>query len=296
MAFYIKQATPVFPSDCLPGILEELEERSDWAFDLKEIIYYATGPTMLPFGIGAPSATGPTGPGIGGPTGPTGVSGSTGPAGQSGPASTFTGPSGQTGLPGPLGPTGPTSSGGSTGPTGTAGGATGPTGTAGVTGAANGLLAYGYAVGQNAIVTAVGAAINFDLGAAQYPNAGFTSVPAAGGTTFVVSTSGIYSFDFYVCATNGAATTEAIQIALYRNGSQAAVGAYEAFVFNSGLSSTGGNTLVCTGHGLISLTAADAMTINNVTNSGTTTITFSSPSNGTTTAGANRTFALTRIA
>lgn len=152
------------------------------------------------------------------------------------------------------------------------------------------LNAYGYAVGQSTATAAAGALINFDLGTVVN-NTGFTSVPAASGTSFVIGTSGVYEYSLYVAAANGAATTQALEIALVVN----ATGPALANIFRSGLGAGATDPLVCVGSGLISLTAADVVSVRNITNSSTTAITFTSvPSGGV--AGANRTLKLRRIA
>jgi hypothetical protein len=135
----------------------------------------------------------------------------------------------------------------------------------------------------------------FDLGGTVYPNSGITP-PVAGGTTFSIVTAGVYEFNFYVCAQNGNATTESLQIGLWRNGAQISAPNTEGYIFQSDLGSTAGNTLLCIGEGIAALNAADAITLVNITNSGTTSINFLSAGGGVTTAGANRTLTLKRIA
>jgi hypothetical protein len=122
-------------------------------------------------------------------------------------------------------------------------------------------------------------------------NTGFTSVPATGGTSFVIGTSGVYEYSFYVAADNGAATTEALEIALVVNAPAPAL----PNIFRSGIGAGDTDPLVCVGSGLISLTAADTVSVRNITNSSTTAINFTSvPAGGV--AGANRTLKLRRIA
>lgn len=170
-------------------------------------------------------------------------------------------------------------------------------GNMGNTGATGGSisLAYGYAVGQAAGSAGNNAAIVFDLGGTVYPNANITP-PSAGGTTFTITSTGIYQFDFYVAGTDAAGTTESLQIGLWINGAQASSPNAQGYIFQSAIGASGGATMTVNGSGIISLTAGMAVTLNNITNSGTTTITFTSPQSGTTTAGANRTFLLKRIA
>jgi hypothetical protein len=158
-----------------------------------------------------------------------------------------------------------------------------------------GLPAYGYAAGQSSTTTTTNAAIVFDLGGTVYPNAGITA-PSPGGTAFTITESGVYEFNFMVCATNGAGATEALQIGLWVNGAQASSPNAQGYIFQSNLGSASGSALLCVGQGIISLTSGNTVTINNVTNSGTTSIVFTNPNTGTTTAGASRTLSLKRIA
>ncbi len=271
------QETPILPTGMSTGSLLYAINSDTGAWlnpGATGTILTSNGPLNVPYW--SSSVTGATGPaGFAtntGATGPAGSTGSTGPAGNS-----STGPTGAIGnsFTGPTGPSG--------------GGGTGPTGAAG------GLLAYGYAVGQSTATVVANAAIVFDLGGTVYPNAGITP-PAPGGTTFTILSTGIYEFNFYVCAQDGAATTQSIQIGLWRNGAQASSPNTQGYIFQSSLGSTAGNTQLCIGEGIISLTASDTITLNNITNSGTTSINFVSAGGGVTTAGANRTLTLKRIA
>lgn len=67
--------------------------------------------------------------------------------------------------------------------------------------------AYGAAYGASSTVIGADSDVVFDLGATPYPNSGFTSVPAPGGSAFVVATTGDYEFDFYVTGTHSAMAT-----------------------------------------------------------------------------------------
>ena len=159
------------------------------------------------------------------------------------------------------------------------------------------LTAYGCAVGQSATTVAGGAAVVFDLGATPYPNAGFSSVPAPGGTTFTVGSSGVYEFDFHVAGTDGAGTTQSLQFGVWRNGAlPSGLGGAQAYIFQSGIGAATGATMICSGKGLIQLTAADTITLVNMTNGSATTVTFASPQTGVTVAGATRSLMLKRIA
>ena len=225
-------------------------------------------------GRGGRGATGPAGV-----TGPTGVTGSTG----------ITGPTGATGATGATGGTGVT---GATGPTGSTG-ATGVTGATGGDGA--GLSAFGYAVGQSTTVIGADTDVVFDLGAAVFPNQGFTSVPGAAGTTFVVATggAGVYEYDFYV-AGDPATTGSSLQFSIYINGVAPAEGAASAYKYRSNFSSTASDILTCIGSGLVTLTAGDTVTLHNKTLSDTDSVSVTSvPAGGE--AGPNRTLMLKKI-
>jgi hypothetical protein len=215
-------------------------------------------------GNGATGATGPTGP-SGGPTGPTGPTGpSGGPTGATGP----TGPSG--------GPTGPTGSTGATGATGTAGGGVTP--------------AYGVAYGASSTVIGANLDVVFDLGATPYPNTGFTSVPAPGGSAFVVATTGDYEFDFYVTGTHPAQATVPLVFAIYVNGAAATLPQEFIGASNPTLQQT------VVGHGIIHLTAGQSITLRNRTNTVTDAVTVTNPAAAGADAGSfNRSFALNRI-
>ena len=202
-----------------------------------------------------------------------------GPTGETGPTGAgFTGPAGES----IVGPTGATGS-GFTGPTGQ--GPTGATGTGGI-------LAYGYAVGQSDALIGANADVIFDLGATTFPNAGFTSVPAPAGTSFVLSTSGVYEFDFYVAGTPSA--NFPLEFSIYRNGAQANVGG-NGYEFRSQTTASATDVLVCRGEGIILLTAGDVITLHNRTQTVTATVLCTSvPPGGE--AGPNRTLTLKRIA
>jgi hypothetical protein len=185
--------------------------------------------------------------------------------------------------------------GGATGATGPAGGggATGATGAAGATGAGGGALAFGYAVGQSDAVIGANSDVVFDLGATPFPNVGFTSVPAPAGTTFVVAATGDYEFNFYVAGAHASAATTSLEFALWRNGAVAAVGG-NAFEFRSNQQAGAGDIQVVRGQGIIHLTAGDAITLHNRTNTVTDAVTVTSiPPGGE--AGPNRTLSLKQL-
>jgi len=159
-------------------------------------------------------------------------------------------------------------------------------------GGSGGLSAYGYAVAT--ATSTVGAAGNvvFNLGGTPYPNTGFTSVPAPGGTSFTVASTGDYEFNFMVAGgIGGASATESLQFALWDNGAD--IG--PQYRFQSELNLTAASTLVVTGSGIVHLTAADVVTLNNQTNSGTQAVTLTSAGAGVTQAGANATLSLKKL-
>jgi hypothetical protein len=160
-------------------------------------------------------------------------------------------------------------------------------------GGSGGLNAFGYAAGQNDTVIGANADVVFDLGATPFPNSGFTSVPAPGGTTFVIASSGIYEFNFYVAGTHASGATTSLEFALWRNGAVASVGG-NAFEFRSNQQGGAGDVQVCRGQGIILLTAADTITLHNRTNTVTDAVTVTSiPPGGE--AGPNRTLCLKKL-
>lgn len=163
--------------------------------------------------------------------------------------------------------------------------------TTGSTSGSSGSLVYGYAAGQSTTVIGANADVVFDLGATPFPNAGFTSVPSPGGTSFVVGTTGDYEFDFYVLGTHAAGATTPLQFALWRNGAVASVGG-NAFEFSSNEQGGATDVQLCTGHGFIHLTAADVITLHNRTNTITDTVSVTSIGGGVGAGRPNRTLSL----
>jgi len=150
------------------------------------------------------------------------------------------------------------------------------------------LNAYGYAEGQSTTVIGADADVTFDLGATPYPHAGFSSVPAPGGSAFVVLTNGVYEFDWYISGLPS--TNFPLVFTLYRNGAPA-VGQYS---YRSQTTASATDVLNNYGHGLIQLVVGDIVTVHNRTVSGSDTVAVTSvPLGGE--AGANRTFSLKRI-
>jgi len=195
------------------------------------------------------------------------------------------------------GGTGTTGATGSSGATG-AGGTTGTTGTTGATGAAGGgpTPAYGVAYGASATVLGADAAVTFDLGASPYPNAGFTSVPAPGGSAFVVAATGDYEFDFYVTGTHAAMATVPLVMAVFINGAATTgtTGNPTGTEFVGALNPTLQQTVV--GHGILHLVAGQSVTLHNRTNTVTDTVTVTNPAATGADAGSyNRMFSLNRI-
>lgn len=131
--------------------------------------------------------------------------------------------------------------------------------------------------------------MDFDLGATVFPNAGFTSVPAPGGTTFVVATAGAYEYDFYVAGLPS--TNVPLEFVIAVNG----VIQGPQHEFRSDFDSTGTDQRVIRGQGIILLAAADAVTLRNRTNIVTDTVTVTSVPQGAGEAGANRTLTLKKL-
>lgn len=157
----------------------------------------------------------------------------------------------------------------------------------------SGLSAYGYAVGQSTTTIGADSDVVFDLGATPFPNAGFTSVPAPAGTSFVIATTGVYEFNFYVASTTHAAfATTPLVFGIYRNGAIATV-AGNAYEFRGTFSTTDANQSV-RGEGIIALTAGDVITLHNRTNTVTDTVTVAATQTGVE-ASPNRTFTLKKI-
>jgi len=149
---------------------------------------------------------------------------------------------------------------------------------------------YGTAIGEDTSTTAAGAFIVFDIGGSIFPNSGFNSVPAAGGTSFSAATAGRYEFDFYVAANSGAGITEVLELAIDINGVTTA-----QRTFRSSLATSNGADMICTGTGYIDLHINDVVSLRNVTNSSTTDIHYTnSPVNGV--PGVNRSFTLQQFA
>jgi len=167
-----------------------------------------------------------------------GNDGSTGPTGPTGPSS------------GPTGPTGPSGPTGSTGP----GGATGPTGTAG-------LAAYGYAVGTADSTIASNTDVTFDEGGNAFPNVGIT-VPAPGGTSFTILTTGDYEYNFYVVGQHDNAATTSMVFSLFVNGVQFQLATH---TFRSNQGAGASDIQLVRGDGIIHLTAGDVVTLRNLT-------------------------------
>jgi hypothetical protein len=208
------------------------------------------------------------------------------------------------GASGAVGATGATGSpGGATGATGSPGGATGATGSQGATGAAGGGVAPAYGVAYGASAAAIGAdsAVVFDLGASPYPNQGFTSVPAPGGTAFVVATTGDYEFDFYVVGNNPAFATVPLVFAVFINGASTAgtTGNPTGTEFVGELNpdpALPATRETVIGHGILHLVAGQSVTLHNRTNTVTDVVTVFNPAAVGSDAGSyNRMFSLNRV-
>lgn len=185
---------------------------------------------------------------------------------------------------------------GTTGATGAAGtgttGATGAGGTTGATGAGGGGVApaYGVARGASATTITLDSDVVFDLGGTPYPNTGFTSVPAPGGTAFVVAATGDYEYDFYVTGTHAAMGTTPLGFEVYVNGASVSRDYQQVGPLNP----TSQQAVV--GHGIIHLTAGQSVTLHNRTNTTTDGVVVTNPAAVGADAGScNRMFSLTRV-
>ena len=135
-------------------------------------------------------------------------------------------------------------------------------------------LCYGRAIGTAAVAVAAGAVIPFSAGAIV--SLGFTSVPAAAGTTFVVATTGVYEFQFNVCAADAAGATVPLVITLEVNG----VANNVLLTFRSDLATGDTGNMICTGSGILNLVATNTVRLRNVTNASGTAITLNQSSPG----------------
>src|SRR5665648_210389 len=128
--------------------------------------------------------------------------------------------------------------------------------------------AYGYAVGQSDTVIGANSDVDFDLGAIPFQNSGFTSVPSPGGTSFVIATTGVYTFDFYVSGLP--ASKVPLLFAIYING---AIAPGNGFEFRSDTTATATDNLTVIGHGIILLSSGNVITLHNRTNTVTDSVT-----------------------
>ncbi len=164
---------------------------------------------------------------------------------------------------GPSGPPGTNGTNGTTGPTGTSGsmgstGATGPSGTS----------AYGYAVNDVEQEFEPNTDVRFNLGGTPFPNVGIT-VPAPGGSAFVVLSGGDYEYNFYVAAHNiDTPTTTALEFAIFLNGASSSP-AHEFQSNHQGPATSADDLMVVRGQGIISLGAGTIVTLRNRTGGGT---------------------------
>lgn len=151
---------------------------------------------------------------------------------------------------------------GATGPTGPTG-ATGPTGPSEV----QGLAAYGFAVNDASAQIEADDDVTFNLGGTPFPNVGIT-VPAPGGTSFVVLTAGDYEYDFYVAGRNpDTPATAALEFAIFLDG----VSQGPAHEFQSGHlagATLGDDVMVVRGQGILSIGAGAVVTLRNRTGAG----------------------------
>ena len=152
--------------------------------------------------------------------------------------------------------------------------------------------AYGYSFGEGANAIPGGTYITFDQGTVVN-NSGFTSVPGPPtGSSYIIKTAGVYEYSFYVLASDGAGTTQPLEIALVSTSINFAV-AIPPNTFRSALAAADGDGMVCRGSGFVTLTVGDLVSLQNITNSSGTSINLLPAGGG---GGANRTFLLQRVA
>ena len=197
---------------------------------------------------------------------------------------------------GPRGPRGPEGHRGDRGRKGDDGddgdtGATGPTGPTGASDA-QGLAAYGHAVGINSDTFNANVDVRFDQGGLIFPNIGIT-VPTPGGTAFTILSTGDYEYDFYVAAHNPQNPgTTALTFAIFLNGGSA--GAAHEFRSNQQLAGATGDTMVVRGQGIIRLVAGTIVTLRNRSGAGTVKVEVDAAAPGGE-QGANRTLSLKKL-
>lgn len=154
---------------------------------------------------------------------------------------------------------------GPTGPTGPSG----FTGFTGATGPSNARdLAYGFAVNDEEQTIAANSDVLFNLGGTPFPNVGIT-VPAPGGSAFVVLSDGDYEYNFYVAAHNlDTPGTRAPEFAIFLDGVSQGP-AHEFQSNHQGLTTDAAALMICRGQGIISIGLGTTVTLRNRTGAGT---------------------------
>lgn len=212
-----------------------------------------TGPSGAPGTPGGP--TGPTGPSGGddGPTGPTGIQG---PTGESGGATGYTGPTGPTGQTGATGVTGQT-------------GIIGAVGPIGPTGPSNALLAYASITNTSEAgnqIIAANANMTFDQGTV---GSSISNITFTAPSTFVIQNTGIYYYEIYVIGQPQLFNC-ALTFGLSINNAFPEVSAR----CMGNLTTAGSSIYECIGHGIVSLTSGNNITLKNITGSNTIDVLF----------------------
>lgn len=154
---------------------------------------------------------------------------------------------------------------GSTGATGVAGatgvgvggatgvdGSTGPTGLLGPTGSSAAALGFAYATNPTSNI-GPGSNVGWRDGGFIYPNQGIIP-PAPGGSSFTITATGVYEYDYYVKSTE----PMDIEFGLMANGSTLVTGS--AFAE----SSTATGTVNVHAHGLAQFSGGDSITLQNI--------------------------------
>ena len=135
-----------------------------------------------------------------------------------------------------------------------------------------GLAAYGFAV--NDVDQEIGANTDarFNLGGTPFPNAGIT-VPAPGGSAFVVLSDGDYEYNFYVAAHNrDTPDTRALEFAIFLDGVSQGP-AHEFQSNHQGPATTADDLMIVRGQGIINIGTGTTVTLRNRTGAGTEKIT-----------------------
>lgn len=152
-------------------------------------------------------------------------------------------------------------------------------------------LGYAYACNTAAQVVPAGGIVTFNLSAS--PAAGIIP-PAPAGATFTILTSGVYYIQYQVRGTPGTLTPpSALQFTVLDNGTPLACSTYASDVQSTSLAADG--TEAVNGYTIVSLTAGDVITLQNITLSSADSVTLAAVPVGGTSA-VNASMLITRLA